>query len=75
MTVFDSIHRRGFCNAEKPGGFERTPPSEVYERMEVEDMPTRRLRHALCSLGPAKCAECGMCAYGREYVRRVEHGR
>lgn len=32
-----------------------------------------RLKTKLCSLGPGRCAECGLCEYGKEYVKRSQH--
>jgi hypothetical protein len=33
-------------------------------------MNEKELKFHFCALGPGKCAECLICAYGREYVRR-----
>ena len=37
---------------------------------DAEAMTKGQLKKHLCSRGPAMCGECGLCAYGREYVRR-----
>ena len=34
---------------------------------------TARLKARLCSVGPDRCPECGLCEYGKEYVKRSQH--
>lgn len=36
-------------------------------------MSTNRLKARLCSLGPKKCPDCGLCEYGKEYAKRSQH--
>ena len=68
-----TLDGRPYIHAIRPRADTVILPETAYQHKLAENMPTTQIRHSLCSLGPAKCAECGMCAYGREYVRRVEH--
>lgn len=41
-----------------------------YQVKTARELPTIMLKNRLCALGPIKCAECGLCEYGKEYSRR-----
>ena len=43
-------------------------------RFNPSTLAMRSLRAALCDLGPAKCKKCGLCEYGKEYIRRKQNG-
>ena len=34
----------------------------------------KQLRGSMCDEGPEGCAECGICRFGTEYVRRLKGG-
>lgn len=53
--------------ATRPGAL---PEPDESKRKRTQMLPTSMLRKKLCSLGPAKCAGCGLCEYGKEYARR-----
>lgn len=65
-----SIDGQPYFHATKPNSVRHIAPSDVYEPIQVEDMSTRRLRNKLCGMGTRHCAECGLCAFGREYAKR-----
>lgn len=56
-------------HAVQPGGLPER--SDDYRRRTAREMPTIMLKNRLCALGPKKCAECGLCEYGKEYSRRT----
>ena len=45
---------------------------------EPQNIPERlsnvRLKNKLCAKGPKHCAACGVCEYGREWLRRHPEG-
>ena len=45
-----------------------------YQSRTARELPTMMLKNRLCALGPIKCAECGLCEYGKEYSRRKMAG-
>ena len=49
---------------------ERRDRKGLYEVKEAELLSDRELGLHLCYAGPVMCEECGLCAYGKEFVRR-----
>lgn len=54
--------------------FARTRPADNPVRTDwktPEDMKPEYVRNRLCELGPERCGDCRLCAFGRWYV---DHG-
>jgi hypothetical protein len=61
-------------HATRPGRLPERDRGDYYERQGLRELPMVKLRNRLCALGPVKCAECGLCEYGKEYARRKREG-
>lgn len=44
----------------------------LYTVKDARDMTDWALKCHMCDVGPGYCGECGLCAYGREYERRMK---
>lgn len=44
----------------------------LYQVKAPEKLSDRELGLHLCEVGPIHCADCGVCAYGNEFVRREQ---
>lgn len=69
--MLDITDGRAVAKASAPQPFER--PQYYYTKQTAKDMKTRFLKSRLCEAGPALCLECGLCEYGKEYVKRRQH--
>ena len=59
-------------HAMKPG---RLPERRCeYRCQTARELSTVMLKNRLCTLGPVKCPDCGLCEYGKEYARRTGKG-
>ena len=56
----------------------RPVKTETAYRRDPQYSPERlndiRLKNRLCVSGPQMCAACGMCGFGREWLRRHPEG-
>lgn len=43
----------------------------LYTVKDPRNMPDFALKGHLCDVGPRYCGDCNMCAYGKEYLRRL----
>ena len=43
--------------------------------VDAAKLTNQRLMQHLCTAGPRQCAECRLCSYGREWVKREEEMR
>lgn len=49
---------------------ERSDRKGLYQVKAAEKLSDRELGLHLCYAGPVMCEECGLCAYGNEFLRR-----
>lgn len=61
-------------HAVRPGRLPERDHGDYYQRQTMRELPTIILKNRLCTMGPMKCAECGLCEYGKEYARRAAAG-
>lgn len=72
--MIKSIDGTYIFHCTKPGGLPERSETTGDHRNLPENLSRNMLKARLCSMGPGMCQRCGLCEYGKEYLRRVKEG-